>query len=99
MNTNPEKRRLILEAILCGVLLTVVLTFLAFITGSREWACIYVWQACLVQLVLHTPDNPVHEATLIDAVAFFFGVLLGVPIYSLLSYVALSYCYKKEGMK
>ena len=72
---------------ICGVALTVVLTFFAFAGNSRAWACTFAWQACLVQTLI--PDNPIHEGTPIDLFLFLFGVLLGVPMYSLLSYVIL----------
>ena len=78
----------ILLSITCGVLLTIVLTVIAFMGESRTWGCIFVWQACLVQTVVHTPGD--FEATPIDLFAFLFGVLLGIPIYSLLTYVVLS---------
>jgi hypothetical protein len=84
-----SKAKLILPSILCGALLTFLLTVLALAGNSRVWGCIFVWQACLVQTVVLTPDNPIHEATPIDLLAFWFGVMLGVPMYSLLSYFLL----------
>ena len=84
-----SKPKLILVSIVCGILLTFLLTVFAFAGNSRAWGCTFVWQACLLQTVIHTPDNPIHEATPIDFLAFWFGVLLGVPIYSLLSYILL----------
>lgn len=89
MNSKPQRPKLILISIICGALLTFVLTVFAFAGNSRPWGCTFAWQACLVQTVIHTPDNPIHEASPIDLFAFMFGVLLGVPIYSLLSYVLL----------
>ena len=79
---------LILISIACGVILTAVLTVIAFTGESRAWGCTFVWQACLVQAVIHTPGD--FEATPIDLFAFALGILLGVPIYSLLSYAILS---------
>src|SRR5467141_2169723 len=81
--------KLVLASIFCGVVLTAVLTATAFIVGSRALGCTFVWQACLVQTVIHTPDNPMHEGSPIDLFAFAVGVLLGVPIYSAVSYVGL----------
>jgi hypothetical protein len=54
-----------------------------------------VWQACLVQTVIHTPVD--FEATPIDLFAFAFGILLGVPIYSLLGYAVLARFDKSSG--
>jgi hypothetical protein len=81
--------KLVLASIVCGVVLTAGLTAAAFMVGSRAWGCTFIWQACLVQTVIHTPDNPMHEGSPIDVFAFALGVLLGVPIYSAVSYVGL----------
>jgi hypothetical protein len=89
MSSDPRKPRPIVAAILCGILLTIMMTLFAFAGNSRAWGCTFAWQACLIQTVIHTPDNPIHEASPIDLFGFMFGVLLGVPIYSLLSYVIL----------
>ncbi|MFN2510604.1 MAG: hypothetical protein ABR568_04080 [Pyrinomonadaceae bacterium] len=66
--------------------MTIVLTTFGLSQNSRKGLCVFVWQACLVQLVVHTPDNPIREASPIDLFGFVLGVLLGVPIYSLISY-------------
>lgn len=65
------------------------MTVIAFTGDSREWGCTFAWQACLVQTVIHTPDNAIHEGSPIDLFGFAIGVLLGVPIYGALSYVLL----------
>jgi hypothetical protein len=85
MKSKPKR---ILISITCGVIVTTLLTVIAFTGTSRTWGCTFVWQACLVQAVIHTPGD--FEATPIDLFAFLFGILLGVPIYSLLTYAALS---------
>ena len=82
------KRALI--AIAAGVILTVLLTVIGLSQNSREALCVFVWQACLVQLVVHTPDNTIHEASPIDLFGFALGVLSGVPIYSLITYGVLT---------
>ena len=79
----------VLAAIACGVVLTVALTVIASTAGSRVLVCTYAWQLCLTQLVIHTPENPMHEGSPIDLLALVIGLSLGVPIYSALSYVAL----------
>ena len=81
------KRALI--AIAAGIILTILLTAIGLSQNSREALCVFVWQACLVQLIVHTPDNPIHEASPIDLFGFALGVLLGIPIYSVISYTAL----------
>ena len=89
MNTTLLKSRIVLSSIVCGVVLTIVLTAVAFSRNSRVWGCTFVWQACLVQMVIHTPENPMREASPIDLLAFVVGIFLGAPIYSTLSYVIL----------
>jgi len=84
-----SKQKLILISILCGVVLTFFMTVIAFTGDSREWGCTFAWQACLIQTVIHTPDNAIHEGSPIDLFGFAIGVLLGVPIYAGLSYVLL----------
>jgi hypothetical protein len=90
MNSDAQKKALIVESILCGVLLTATFTFIAFMGNSRAWGCTFAWHACLVQTVIHTPVSA-HEGTPIDLFAFMLGALLGVPIYSILYYTAFSY--------
>jgi len=82
-------QKLILISILCGVVLTSFMTLFAFAGDSRAWCCTFAWQACLVQTVIHTPDNAIHEGSPIDLFGFAIGVLLGVPIYGGLSYALL----------
>ena len=72
-----------------GVLLTTALTVIAFLGNSRAWGCTFVWQACLTQRFIHTPDNPIHEGSPIDLFGFALGIALGFPVYSAASYVAL----------
>jgi len=84
-----SKQKLLLVSIVCGVVLTFFLTVIALAGDSRTWGCIFAWQACLVQTVIHTPDNEIHEASPIDLFGFAIGVLLGVPIYAGLSYALL----------
>jgi multisubunit Na+/H+ antiporter MnhB subunit len=84
-----SKPKLILISVVCGIVLTFFLTAFAFEGNSRAWTCTFAWQACLVQTVIHAPDNAIHEASPIDLFGFAVGVLLGVPIYAALSYALL----------
>jgi hypothetical protein len=82
--------RRVLIAIAAGVILTAFLTLAGMSQSSREAFCVFVWQACLIQVVVRTPDNPAHEGSPIDLLGFALGVLAGVPIYSLITYGALT---------
>ena len=80
----------VLASLACGLVLTIVLTGFGLSQDSRPALCVFIWQACLVQLIVHTPGNSVHEGSPIDLFGFGLGVLLGVPIYSLISYGLLT---------
>jgi hypothetical protein len=97
MNSRTQKPKLAMAALAGGLTLTFVLTVSAFVGNTRAWGCTFAWQACLVQNVIHTPNNPNHEATPLDLFAFILGVALGVPIYSLLSYLLLAWWEKFTG--
>ena len=80
----------VLVCFACGLILTAVLTGIGLSQGSREGVCVFIWQGCLVQLILHTADTPVDGGSTLSWFSFVFGiplgVLLGVPIYSVISY-------------
>jgi hypothetical protein len=82
--------RRVLASVACGGILTAFLTVIGLSQGSREGVCVFIWQGCLVQLVLNAIDIPVDGGSTIAWFSFMFGiplgVLLGVPIYSLISY-------------
>jgi hypothetical protein len=94
MSAAPQKLDLLMASMICGLLLTLLLSVIAVIVGAREGGCIFLWQACLLQRVIHTPDNALHEGSPTDLFVFGFGVVLGIPIYSVLFYFALRYWQK-----
>ena len=64
----------VLASFACGLILTVILTGCGLSQDSRPALCVFIWQACLVQLVIHTPDNSIHEGSPIDLLGFASGV-------------------------
>ena len=82
--------RRVLVSFACGLILTAVLTGIGLAQGSRKGVCLFIWQGCLVQLILNATDTPVDGGSTTAWFSFMFGiplgVLLGVPIYSLISY-------------
>ena len=80
----------VLVCFACGLILTAVLTGIGLSQGSREGVCVFIWQGCLVQFILNAMDTPVDGGSTMAWFSFMFGiplgVLLGVPIYSLISY-------------
>jgi hypothetical protein len=75
-------------SLFCGFGITLLLAVFAFGAGSRTMACTFAWQSCLLQAAV-IPANS-REGTPIDLFLFLFGLLLGVPIYSLLTYALLA---------
>lgn len=82
--------RRVLVSFACGLILTIVLTGFGLSQGTREGVCVFIWQGCLVQRILNGMDTPVEGGSTLAWLSFMFGiplgVLLGVPIYSLISY-------------
>lgn len=82
-------------SVICGLILTVSLTAVAF-SGvvSRPTARILLWQCMFVAQGMPrgnigTSEHPVYEGTPLDIIPIFVGVPLGVPIYAFLIYVIL----------
>lgn len=87
------KQKRFIVSITFGLLLTFVLAFIAFAGKSKSWVCTFAWQWCLTYNPIYTPDNPAHEGSVLDFIGFFYnylGLLLGIPIYGVLTYVALT---------
>jgi hypothetical protein len=82
------KRNLFAVSVFCGVGLTLLLTLLAFGANSRPLGCAFAWQSCLLQAAI-VPANS-REGTPLDLILFLFGSLLGVPIYSALTYAVVA---------
>ncbi len=80
----------VLVSLACGLILTIALTGFALSQDSRKGVCVFIWQGCLIQLIVRTLDTPTHGGSTLGWLGFMFGlplgVLLGVPIYSLISY-------------
>jgi hypothetical protein len=64
-----------------------MLALLAFGAGSRSVSCVFVWQACLLQEVVLANSKP----SPLDLILLLFGLLLGVPIYSALTYAVVTF--------
>jgi hypothetical protein len=75
-------------SLFCGVGITLLLALLAFVANSRPLACTFVWQSCLLQAAVIPAGS--HEGTPLDLLLFLFGLLLGVPIYSALTYAVIA---------
>jgi hypothetical protein len=93
------KQKRILVSFACGILITVVLAVIGFTRDSRREACPFIWQACLTYRLYRAPDMPdgrYREGTPIDGIVVLFGLSLGVPIYGLLTYAALTLTDKSK---
>lgn len=93
-STDPSVMK---RAILCGVAVAVVLfaaSEVAFETGHGRLARQLEWQASLLQRAVPTPNHgtkekPIYEGTPLHMFAWYVGVILSVPMYSAVAYLAL----------
>lgn len=57
-------------------------------------ACTFAWQSCLLQAGVISPNS--REGTPVDLFLFLLGSLLGVPIYSGLTYLFVAWWRKRQ---
>ena len=91
MATKPKLLGL---SIFSGVGITLLLALLAFGANSRPVSRLFVWQSCLLQAAV-IPANS-REGTPLDLILFLFGLFLGIPIYSALTYVLVVWWRKSH---
>ena len=88
----------ILLAFAIGVLATAVLFALSFAADSFGFTSLangLLWQNTLLQSFapldnMGTPEHPVYEGTPLNFLAFLASVPLGIVVYSVMAYAALS---------
>jgi hypothetical protein len=88
----------ILLAFAIGVLATAVLFALSFAADSFGFTTLangLLWQNTLLQSFaplgnMGTPEHPIYEGTPLNFVAFLASVPLGIVVYSVMAYAALS---------
>ena len=88
----------ILLAYAIGVLATAVLFALSFAADSFGFTSLangLLWQNTLLQSFaplgnMGTPEHPVYEGTPLNFLAFLASVPLGIVVYSVMAYAALS---------
>ena len=81
-----------------GVLVTAILFALSFAADSFGFTTLangLLWQNTLLQGLaplgnIGTPEHPVYEGTPLNLLAFLASIRLGIVIYSVMSYAALS---------
>ncbi len=94
-----QKTRQILWALFVGLTLTAGLTAIAYFLHEADigWASeIVFWQNTILQsfVPLHnvgTPDRPLYFGTALNYLAFLASFPVGVIVYSLLTYIFLSW--------
>ena len=90
-----SKPKRIVLSLVFGVLITTVLTIIAFRGETRQQFCTFAWQGCLMQQVIHTPESA-REGSPIDLFGLGLGILLGVPLYGGLTYLVLGLASKPK---
>ena len=89
--------KLIFVSILIGILVTAALTWAAFSIEDERMSRVLLWQLKPMMylagpgplLGYDAQGNPMYEGTPVHIIFGFLGLLLGVPIYSILSFVVL----------
>ena len=99
--------KLVSLSLLCGIVITGVVTWIALSIGNEKISTVLLWNVViLVRLAGRGPllgydaeGNPMHEGTPVHLLAGVFGLLLGIPIYSVVSYFVLRAitCSKSRG--
>jgi hypothetical protein len=95
-------RKRVALSLLCGPLITAALTTAAFYIDSEPAYVVLLWQFQLLVL-LHNlvlgpgpllghdaQGQPIYEGTPVIFFVLFIGILIGVPIYSCLSYFVMT---------
>ena len=85
-----------------GIVITSALTALAFSVDNRTISGLLLWQHTLfVYLIGPGPTlghdahgNQMYEGTPIQRLIFPLGLLLTIPLYSVLSYFFLKWCFR-----
>jgi hypothetical protein len=88
----------------CGIIITTGLTYAAFSIDNANMSRILLWQVTLLTklagpgplLGYDDQGNPMYEGTPVHMFAALFGILMGVPIYSTLSFIALSLLARRK---
>ena len=89
--------KLIFVSTLVGIFITAALTWAAFSIEDDQVSRVLLWQLKPVMYLAGTgpllgydaQGNPIYEGTPVHIIFGFLGLLLGVPIYAVISFVVL----------
>ncbi len=86
--------KLISKSILCGIIITIVVTFVCMLVGNKTVSQILLSPLVLLIYTLGHPPllgyapqgNQMYEGTPIDGIIIIFGIFLCIPFYSTISF-------------
>ena len=92
-----SRLKLVILSIICGAIITVALIWASASIGNDRVSRVLLWQAAIpAYLVGRGPllghdeqGEPIYEGSPVGVLAGFVGLLMGVPVYSAASYLAL----------
>lgn len=99
-----EQTGRMIDSIGWGIALTIVLFLAAIIGYEHWWGCIFAWNGCYGFNHFGTPKSA-HEGRPLDLFGFALGIVLGVPVYSIVIFGILELRnwkrnhYKKTNLK
>ena len=83
-----------IESALIGFLIWVAVALLAYLFAPGRASGALLWQATLLATLtrynIGTESEPFYEATPLTPLAYYAGVLLGFPIYTVMTYLLRS---------
>jgi hypothetical protein len=97
-----SRGNLLILSVFGGIVIAFALTALAFSVDNRTISGLLLWQHTLLFYLIgprlpvghYAHGNQMYEGTPIHLLIFPLGLLLTIPLYSVLSYFFLKWCFR-----